>query len=66
MPWRSGDAPSHTKKADTPKKQRQWVDVSNSALNRGESDGDAVRQANAVVAYNGKKGGSWIKKATSK
>lgn len=52
MPWSRGDAKRHTKKADSPKKQRQWKDVANSALDRGESEGSAIRQANAAVAKN--------------
>lgn len=49
MPWQKKDAKTHTKKADTAKKQRQWSHVANSALKRGDSEGAAVRQANAVV-----------------
>lgn len=53
MPWSPGDGPArHTRKADTPKKKRQWSEVANSALKRGQSEGSAVRQANAVVARN--------------
>jgi hypothetical protein len=55
MPWDSSDAKSKTKKANTPKKQRQWADVSNSALARGMSDKEAIMEANAVVKRN--KGG---------
>ncbi|CAJ0849873.1 hypothetical protein AMST5_00188 [freshwater sediment metagenome] len=50
MPWKASDAKKHTKKADTPKKQKQWADVADSALSRGASEGSAIRQANAVVA----------------
>lgn len=49
MPWDKKDAKRHTKQADSPKKKRQWSKVANSALNRGASEGSAVRQANAVV-----------------
>lgn len=53
MPWSPGDGPArHARKADTPKKKRQWSEVANSALKRGQSEGSAVRQANAVVARN--------------
>ena len=38
-----------TKKANTPKKKRQWKHVEESALRRGASKGSAIRQANAVV-----------------
>lgn len=50
MPWNASDAYGHTHKATTPKKQRQWAHVSSGALERGASEGSAVRQANAVVA----------------
>ena len=49
MPWTSKSAKSHTSKATTPKKERQWSSVANSALSRGASEGSAIRQANAVV-----------------
>jgi len=49
MPWEKKDAKRHTKQADSPKKQRQWKDVANSVLKRGESEGSAVRQANSAV-----------------
>jgi hypothetical protein len=38
-----------TKKANTPKKKRQWNHVYTSAKQRGVSPGSAVRQANAAV-----------------
>jgi hypothetical protein len=58
MPWKPSDAQSHTRAADTPKKQAQWAEVANSALSRCLEDGgekdkceaSAVRQANAVVS----------------
>lgn len=49
MPWKAGDARRHTKKAKSPKAKRQWSKVANSMLARGESEGAAVRAANAVV-----------------
>lgn len=49
MPWKPASAKRHTKKADTPKKKRQWSHVANAALRRGASEGSAVRQANAAV-----------------
>lgn len=55
MPWNKSDAKSKTYKANTPKKQRQWADVANSAKSRGASDGSAIRQANAAVAKSGRK-----------
>lgn len=53
MPWNPKDARRHTRKADTPKKQRQWMHVANSMLSRGKSEGSAVRAANAAVKRNG-------------
>jgi hypothetical protein len=55
MPWGPSDAPRHTKKARTAKQKRQWAHVSNSMLDRGKSEGAAVRAANAVVGRSSKK-----------
>lgn len=55
MPWAPSQAKKHSKKANTPKKQRQWSHVADSALERGSSEGSAIRQANAVVARNKRK-----------
>jgi len=49
MPWQPADAARHTKKAKSATAKRQWKDVANSALERGASEGSAIRQANAVV-----------------
>lgn len=38
-----------TKKANTPKRKRQWEHVYSSAKKRGASPGSAIRQANATV-----------------
>lgn len=57
MPWDPRDAKRHTKKANTGKKGRQWSDVANSALKRGQGEGSAIRQANAVVGGTAKHGG---------
>jgi len=45
-----------TKKADTPKKKRQWEHVYESAKQRGQPAGSAVRQANASVKKGSKRG----------
>lgn len=50
MPWTAADAPQHTKQATTEALRRLWAKVANEALERGESDASAIRQANAVVA----------------
>lgn len=55
MPWTAKDAKRHTKKATSPKKQRQWAHISDDVLARGGSEASAIRQANAVVARNKRK-----------
>jgi hypothetical protein len=50
MPWSASDAEAHTKQADTPRLKRLWARVANAALWRGDSEGSAIRQANAIVA----------------
>jgi len=62
MPWGASDAKRHTKKASSGKASRQWAHVANSMLERGESEGAAVRAANGVVKKRGKRG----KKRSSK
>ena len=54
MPYAPSDAKRHTKKANTPKKRRQFAHVANSALKRGASEGAAIRMANAVVKKAGR------------
>lgn len=49
MPWTSRDATRFTKKARTPKKKRQFSHVANSMLERGYTEGRAIRAANAAV-----------------
>ena len=51
MPWTATDAESHTKKADTPAKQKAWAEVANKALEAGDDDASAIKQANAAVAH---------------
>lgn len=53
MPWDKSDAKRHTKKAKSDVAKRQWAHVSNSMLQRGESEGSAVRAANAAVKKRG-------------
>jgi hypothetical protein len=62
MPWTARDAKSHTRKASSPKKARQWSHVANNMLSRGKSEGAAIRAANAVV---GRKGRSMKRKRKS-
>ena len=54
MPWTPGDGPSsHTKKANTPAKRKQWSKIANKVREEGgdtkEAEGKAVRIANAAV-----------------
>lgn len=63
MPWTMSDATRHTKKADTPKKKRQFAHVANSMLESGASEASAIRAANAAVAKN--KGKKKAKKKTA-
>lgn len=53
MPWTAKDAIGKTKKATTPKKQRQWVEIANRLLAHGVSEGKAIRQANGVLKSEG-------------
>lgn len=49
MPWGPKDASKKTKKANTPKKQRQWAHVADSALKRGLPESTAIKEANGVI-----------------
>ena len=49
MPWTAADARRKTRKANTPKRKRQWAHVANSVLKRTGDDARAVREANAVL-----------------
>jgi hypothetical protein len=57
MPWKTSDVAGKTKKAKTAVAKRQWRDVANSSLKRGDSEAVAIRKANAVIARRGKKKG---------
>ena len=50
MPWTAADATSHTHQANTESLRRLWAEVANKALEQGQGDAAAIRQANAVVA----------------
>lgn len=50
MPWAPEDASKHTKKADTPAKQRRWAEIANRTLEEHGDEGRAIRTANAAVA----------------
>ena len=49
MPWVPSDAAAKNRKADTPKKKRQWSDIANSVLQRTGDEGRAVKTANGVL-----------------
>lgn len=57
MPWNPQNAARHTRKAKTSSQKRKWSAVANSALERGASEGSAIRQANSVVAGTAHHGG---------
>ena len=42
-------ADKFTKKADTPKKKRQWSHVYENALARGLPEGTAIREASGII-----------------
>jgi uncharacterized protein YdaT len=50
MPWIAADAQSHTKKANSLKRQRMWAEIANSVLSDTDDEGRAIREANAAVA----------------
>jgi len=54
VPWSASDARSKTRKANTPKKRRQWSHVANAVLAKTGNEGRAIREANAVAARAGK------------
>lgn len=49
-------AAMHTKRANTPKKARQWSHVRASEMARGMSAGEADRIANGVLKRGGRRG----------
>lgn len=49
MPWTPSDARAKTRKANTPKKKRQWAHVADKVLSTTGDEGRAIREANAVV-----------------
>lgn len=56
MPWsRNSQVKKHTRKAKTAKRKRQWRHIANSMLERGKSEGAAIRAANGVIKNGGKR-----------
>lgn len=63
MPWTPGDGPArHTKKANSPRKRKQWSTTANSVRSKAmaagaseeEADGKAIRVANSAVKKRGR------------
>jgi hypothetical protein len=50
VPWAPGDASGKTHKAKSPKAKRQWAKVANAILKKTGNEGQAVREANGVIA----------------
>lgn len=57
MPWTAKDAGRFSKKVGRggAKRKRQWSAIANSALKRGQSEGRAIRMANAVAGRTAKR-----------
>ena len=50
MPWdKPEQATKHTHLANTPARQRQWLHVANSMMQRGSTDVEAIEAANGVL-----------------
>lgn len=50
MPWRPEDAARHSRKANSPERQRIWAEVANRSLARDGDEARAIRIANFVIA----------------
>jgi len=49
MPWFPKDAIRKTKKANTPKKKKQWAATANNVLKRTGDEGLAIKIADAAI-----------------
>ncbi len=49
MPWTSKDATKHTKKANTPAKQKKWAETATSVLKKTGDEALAIKTANAII-----------------
>lgn len=56
MPWKPSDAKEHSKKANTPAKQKQWSDTANGVLKKCLADGGDQKtcEASAIRVANSK------------
>lgn len=50
MPWTPDEAERHTHKASTQALKELWAKIANEALKRTGDEGQAIREANAVIA----------------
>ena len=57
MPYETKDAQRHTHKAKSSVRKRQFAHVANSMLERGASEGAAIRAANGAVKKSVRKHG---------
>ena len=49
MPWTAKEAKKHTKKANTPVKQRQWAHIADMVLAKTGDEAKAIREASGVI-----------------
>jgi hypothetical protein len=56
MPWNSNDAETHTHKAATSELRKLWAKVANARLEKTGDEGQAIREANAVVVREAERG----------
>jgi hypothetical protein len=56
MPWKSNDAEAHTHKAATSELKKLWAKIANARLEKTGDEGQAIREANAVVAREAERG----------
>lgn len=49
MPWEPSSASEFTKKANTPKRKRQWAKVADKVLKDSGDEAKAIKIANAAV-----------------
>jgi hypothetical protein len=55
MPWKGKGDWKYSRKANTPKKERQARHIAQSMMERGASEGAAIRAANGVIKRGGKR-----------
>jgi len=60
MPWQASDAIGHTKKADTPAKQKKWAEIANKVLEESGDEGKAIEVANNAIAQRSADFNGWF------